>query len=404
MKRVFFILALSFLVQVPVFANTNLESQVEDLKRIVQQLQKTVQTQQQEINALKTASSAAPIESSSTIPSPSAVPTSATRGRWNPDIGVIADTVLKLDSPKTDTEGADRISVREMELVLGSAVDPYSRFDASIGFSDLEEVHLSEAYLTRFALPLDSIARIGRFKPKVGKTLFYHRDVIETVDYPLVVQRYFGVDGLNKTGADVTMPLDLPLESSHEISFGVVEGGNGEGGTAFGDTRRRPTIYSHLRNFWDLSEVTTLEIGASQMTGSADADSSFETNIVGLDATFLYLYGPDQRLKLQSEFFYMNRDESIEEDLIGMYALADVRFHKQWSSGFRFDYVEPVNNPLTNSDEADIGYTGYLTFHQTEFARWRIQATHIDQANGEDDNQILVQGIFSIGEHKHKLA
>ena len=391
MKRVFFILVLLLLSSVAGFAETGLESQVVDLKRIVQELQMTVQLQQEEIDALKT-------------PNVPSVPGSATRGRWNPDIGVIADTVLKLDSPKSDAEGADRISVREMELVLGSAVDPYSRFDASVGFSDLEEVHLSEAYLTRFGLPLNSTARIGRFKPKVGKALFYHRDIIETVDYPLAIQRYFGSDGLNKTGVDVTLPVDLPLESSHEFSFGALEGGNGEDGTAFGDTRRRPTVYSHLRNFWDLSEVTTLEIGASHMAGSADTDSSFETNIVGLDGTFLYLYGPDQRFKLQSELFYLNREESIDEDLIGGYALADVRFHRQWSSGFRFDYVEPVNNPLTNPDEVDIGYTGYFTFHQTEFARWRVQATHIDQADGEDDNQIMVQGIFSIGEHKHKLA
>lgn len=393
MKRVFSIFVLSFFIQGPVFAETDLGSQVQELTRMVQELRETVERQQEEINSLKSA----PQETAG-------IPGSATRGRWNPDIGVIADTVLKLDSPKVDDDGADRISVRELELVLGSAVDPYSRFDASIGFSDLEEVHLSEAYLTRFGLPLDSTARIGRFKPKVGKALIYHRDIIETVDYPLVIQRYFGSDGLNKTGADVTMPLDLPLESSHEMSFGVLEGGNGEGGSAFGDTRRRPTVYSHVRNFWDISDVTTLEIGASHMAGSADADSSFETNIVGLDGTFLYLYGPDQRFKLQGEWFYLKRDESIDEDLMGAYALADVRFQKQWSAGFRFDYVEPVNNPLTNPDEADIGYTGYLTFHQTEFARWRVQATHIDQADGGDDNQIMVQGIFSIGEHKHKLA
>ncbi len=403
MKRVFSLLALTCLIQAPVFADTGLESQVQELKRIVQELQQTVQRQQTEIDSLKSASS----ESTSDIePSVASTPSvgSATRGRWNPDIGVIADTVLKLDSPKTDADGADRISVREMELVLGSAVDPYSRFDASIGFSDAEEVHLSEAYLTRFGLPLNSTARVGRFKPKVGKALFYHRDILETVDYPLAIQRYFGSDGSNKTGVDATLPLDLPLESFHEASFGILEGGNGEGGTAFGETRRRPTLYSHLRNFWDLSETATFEVGASHMAGSADADSAFETNIVGLDGTFLYLYGPEQRFKVQSELFYLNREGSLEEDLFGAYVLADVRFHKQWSSGFRFDYVEPVNNPLTNPEEEDIGYTGYLTFHQTEFVRWRVQATHIDQADGEDDNQIMVQGIFSIGEHKHKLA
>lgn len=381
MKLLFFGLVLLFGMPLTAHAEADLTSQVEELKKIVSDLQQTVARQQTEIDSLR-----------SVAPTP-AIPGSATRGRWNPDIGVIADTVLKLDSPKTDTEGSDRISVREMELVLGSAVDPYSRFDASIGFSDLEDVHLSEAYLTRFDLPLDSTARIGRFKPKYGKALIYHRDIIETVDYPLAVRRFFGDDGLNKTGADATTPLDLPMDSSHEVSFGALEGGNGEGGSAFGNTRRRPTLYGHLRNYWDLSDVQSLELGVSHMMGSSDADSAFETNIAGLDGTFLYLYGPDQRFKLQSELFFLNRAESADEHVLGAYALADVRFHKQWSTGFRFDSVDE-----------DMGYTGYVTFHQTDFARWRIQASHIDHENGQDDNQVMVQGIFSIGEHKHKLA
>lgn len=404
MKRVFLILTLSFCVPGTALADPGLGSQVAELKLMVQELQQTVLRQQEEIDALKSVSRAAPSAPAAAEPTAPAVPGSATRGRWNPDIGMIADTVLKLDSPKSDVDGADRISVRELELVMGSAVDPYSRFDASIGFSDFEEVHLAEAYLTRFDLPLGSTARIGRFKPKAGKALLYHRDVIETVDYPLVVQRYFGADGLNKTGVDLTAPLDLPLDSAHEVAFGVLEGGNGEGGTAFGDTRRRPTLYGHLRNFWDVSETSNLEIGVTQMAGSADADVSYETNITGVDGTFLHLYGPDQRLKLQTELFYMNRQEALDEDLIGAYALADVRFQKQWSTGFRFDYVEPVNNPLDNPRGSDVGYTTYLTFYQTEFARWRLQMTHIDQADGEDDNQVMLQGIFSIGEHKHKLA
>ncbi len=392
MKLLFIGLMLLLGTSSPAKAEPDLASQVEDLKKIVSELQQTVVRQQTEIDALKSKQPA--IEPVAATPSAAVGPPgSATRGRWNPDIGVIADTVLKLDSAKTDTGGSDRISVRELELVMGSAVDPYSRFDASIGFTDLEEVELSEAYLTRYGLPLGATARIGRFNLKAGKSLAAHRDIIETVDYPLVIRRYFGEDGLHKTGLDLTAPLDLPVDSAHEIVVGVTEGGSGEGGLAFGDTRRRPTFYSHLRNFWDVNDVTTFELGATHMAGSEDADSAFETNIGGLDGTFLYLYGPDQRLKLQSELFYLNNDEAPDETLWGMYTIADVRFHKQWSTGFRYDHVDDDN-----------GYTGYVTFHQTEFARWRLQATHTDIADGEDDNQIMVQGIFSIGEHKHKLA
>ena len=404
MKQVYSILMIFGLLCVASdgLADSSLEAQVKELKLLVQELKQTVESQQQEINALKTSQEppVPPVPATAALPQP---PGSATRGRWNPDIGVIADTVLKLDSPKEDAEGADRISVRELELIFGSYVDPYSRLDVNIALSDFEDVHLQEAYLTRFGLPWDLTGRVGRFKPKVGKALLFHRDILDTADEPLVVQRYFGTDGLNKTGADLTKPLDLPFDSSHELVFGVIEGGGGEGGTAFGDARRRPTLYSHLKNFWDITDVTTFELGLSQMTGSKDEDAGFETNVAALDGTWIHLYGPDQRLKIQSELFYLNWDESLDEDLWGTYALLDNRFHKQWSAGARFDYVELVDNPPSNPDEFDIGYTGYLTFYQTEFARWRVQYSHIDLAGGEDDNQVLIQGIFAIGEHKHKL-
>ncbi len=403
MKQVSVFLFMCFLFPTSVFAAPSLQAQVTELAKMVHELRQTVTIQQQEINALKEVRQIGPVpadQAAGTAASPR--PSSASNGKWNPDIGVIGDIVFKHDSPKSDTEGADRLSVRELELVMGSYIDPYSRMDVNIAFSDFENAEIQEAYITRFGLPLETTARIGRSKPKVGKALVYHRDILDTVDYPLVIQRYFGLDGLNKTGVDLTKPLNLPLESSHEFTAGVIEGGNGEGGAAFGDARRRPTVYSHLKNFWDISDVTNFELGASHMIGSQDEDAGMETNVAGLDGTLIHLYGSDQRLKLQSELFYLNKKESLDENAVGTYALLDARFHKRWSTGLRFDLAEMVSNPLVNQGN-DYGYTGYITFFQTEFARWRLQFSHVESASGKDDNQVFIQGIFAIGEHKHKL-
>ena len=130
--------------------------------------------------------------------------------KWIPEIGVVADAVYTQDSSKTDTEGSDRLSLRELELVLESAVDPFSRLDATISFSDTEDPALEEAYLTRFGLPFDTTGRLGKFKPKVGKVLGMHRDSLDTVDEPLVIQRYFGAEGYNKSGVDFSKTLNLP--------------------------------------------------------------------------------------------------------------------------------------------------------------------------------------------------
>lgn len=371
-----------------------IEIKVEELIKAVNDLKQVVEIQQKEIEILK--------NGSAQISKPQPVSSlSATAGKWNPDIGVIADTLFRHDSSKSDEKGADRVSVRELELILGSYVDPYSRMDVNIAFSDFEEAHIQEAYLTRFGLPFESAARIGRFKPKFGKVLAYHRDILDTADEPLAVQRYFGDESMNKTGVDFTKAFSSPISSAHELIFGVIEGGTGEGGTVFGDTRRRPTGYSHLRNFWDLTDLTNYEFGISHMIGSSDDDAGFETNVIGLDSTLIHFPGaPDQRVKWQTELFFVNQGENIvNESAVGAYSLLDYRFHKRWAAGFRFDSAE-----LLTDTHTDIGYGGYLTFYQTDFARWRLQFNHIDMANGDKDNQVFVQGIFAIGDHKHKIV
>ena len=383
---------------------------VQDLKAVVDQQSRVIQAQGMKIERLEGAASVAVQGPAAAVP--------AISGRWNPEIGAVADIAGTCTNSKDNGEGEDRLSVRELEIVLGAAVDPYSRLDATVSFSDFEEASLEEAYLTRFDLPLGFTARVGRVKPKVGKVLPNHRDSLETVDEPLVIRRWFGVEGINKTGVDATAILDLPFDSSHEVTLGVLEGGNGEEGTLFGD-RRRPTFYGHLKNYWELGDASGLELGFSQMIGDKDGDSSSEVSLTGADLTWKNRFSENTELKLQGEALYQNRRNSqyevvddttgdisfndLDGTLWGGYALADLRFHPQWSAGFRWDYAEPVDNAVINPSRADIGYAGYLTFYQSEFARWRAQVSWLDGVDGKDDLQLMLQGTFAIGEHKHKI-
>ncbi len=405
--RIFFLVLFCALCVLNKPAHANeleiLTQEVRELRQVVGDLKVIVENQQKEIVYLKGSKEASPPKPAPQQPG-GFFQSTAVQGKFNPDIGVLGDVVLKLDSPKADTEGADRISVREIEIVFGANVDPYSRFDSTIAFSDFEAAELEEMYLTRYELPLDITGRVGKFRPKIGKTNAPHRDSLETVDEPLVIQRYFGLEGLSKSGADLTKILTLPTPMTHELNLGIIEGGNGEDGTAFGTVRRRPTLFGHSKNYLDISDTTGLELGGTYLAGSKDADPDFEVQIYGLDTTLIHHLSPNQHLKLQSELFYMNREESdLDGTLYGGFGLLHFRFHPQWSTGFRFDTVELVDNPLENPDKADVGYTGYLTFYQSEFARWRVQFSHIDLADGRDDNQVMFQGTFLIGAHKDKL-
>jgi hypothetical protein len=61
----------------------------------------------------------------------------------------------------------------------------------------------------------------------------------------------------------------------------------------------------HLKNFWDLSENSTLELGLSGVTGPND--SSLTTNIGAADLTFKWKpvqLNTYHSLTWQSEFFF----------------------------------------------------------------------------------------------------
>ncbi len=397
-----------------------LETQVKELTQMVMGLKTTVDMQQREITELKKTYE---IKYQPPVPQPPPQPTPLP-AKFTPEIGAVADIVAKFDSPKNpafDEDYINQVDVRELELVLGSNVDPYSRLDATIAFSEKEGVCLEEAYLTRFDLPFGTTARVGRFLPRIGKAIPVHRDSLDTVDEPLVIQRYFGEEGMSKTGVDLTKTLDLPMPSVHQVTIGVLEGGNGEGGTAFGPARKRPTLYGHIKNYLDITDVTNFELGVSDAIGSNDNDASFKVNVLGLDATLRHIIGQDQEVKLQGETYYMNRREeavSMDDgagnfftisnpggDFWGGYGLFDVRLSSRWGTGLRVDYVQPVDR-LTDGDnfnKAEVGITGYLTFYQSEFARLRAQISHTVFTTGGEDNRIFLQGTFAIGEHKHKL-
>jgi hypothetical protein len=371
-----------------------------------------------------------------------------------PDIGVVADTVAAITESGTATEADDRLSLRHLELVMEHDVDPYSRLAATVAFSDVDEheVELEEAYLSHWGLPGGTNLRLGRMYPRIGISASQHLDVLQTADQPLVVQSLFGEDGYFRTGAELSNFLPLPWDSvAHEVIVGVMEGGTPHDGELFGESRTKPTLFARLKNGWDASDSSSLELGTTFLSGSADDDSAFEARAVSLDLKLAQRFAEYNRLTLQSELYIQDRsasalehdhahgtelhgafkdeeehDEGHEEDHgdeheedgqehpsddpgllfrdnpVGWYALLDYRFAQRWGIGGRYDYVQPVN--IEDSEHSNIqALSGYLTFFQSEFARFRAQYQFVRDEFGEDDNRVFLQGTFAIGAHKHAI-
>lgn len=416
------LLVVGMFISTSAFAQTNQElalqlkqvsSAIGELKALVSKQQAQIQILQNENMQLKAVPNSKVVSNSNVEIAP--MQKRAASAQYLPDIGFIADIVGSATKSREDEEGNDRISVREVELVLGHDVDPYSRLDAVITFSDLEEPDIEEAYLTHFGLPYGVKGRFGRMHQKIGKASATHRDTLDTVDEPFVVANFLGVEGYFKSGADFSGFLPWSGDRfTQELTLGVNEGGVGEDGTLFGESRRRPTFYGHLTNFYQISDQSNAELGFTYLHGSKDEDSKYEVKALGVDATFIHHLNAINKIKLQAEGFFQNRKESFgfdqDDNLIdykhnpwGAYLLADYRLNQKFGTGLRYDYLEPTENDPANPRGEDRGLSAYLTYYQSEFARWRVQYQRAELADGLDDDRFFLQGTFAIGTHKHAI-
>lgn len=388
--------------------------QLDTLAKTVRELQTTVAHQNEKIAALEEENgslrAAAEVSSSATaVPSTSVVSASA---NFLPEIGVVGDIVATSTQSDEDSEGNDRFSLREIELVFGHDIDPYSRFDATIAFSDSEDPEVEEAFVSYWGLPADTNARIGRFRPRIGIASAMHRDSLETVDEPLVVQRYLGAEGLFKTGLELSNFLPTPWETvTHEVAAGIIEGGTGEDGTLFGSSTRRATYYGRLKNFWEISDSSSAQLGGTVLVGSSNEDAYANVHAFGADAIFRHRLDGIRKLTFKTEAFFQNRSEAFDPQESagfrrhpwGMYALGEYKFLQRWAAGGRWDYVQPVDLTDPGVRASDVSWSTFLTFYQSEFARWRLQYQHINFSDAANDNRFFLQGTFAIGTHKHAL-
>jgi hypothetical protein len=342
----------------------------------------------------------------------------------NPDISVIGDFLADLSPDESTLEEGDRFAMREVELGLQAAVDPFFRADFFLGLHG-DVIELEEGYLTTLSLPHGLQARAGRFHLPFGKVNLTHRPELHTVEYPLVVQDFFGEEGFASTGvwaSKILAPLgfyqeliavvgnDLgeDLAGGHAHDDEGAPDADGEDGNEDGedDAGGRDLLedlgdrlfLGHLKNYVDLSEAANLELGVSAATGTADpADADSERlTFYGVDAIYRWrppAAGRYRSLIVQMEAAWRDAEEGTD---FGAFAFAQVQLGRRWYLGARLDRVDG----LRGEPEADgSGISGYLTLYPSEFSLFRVGVEHREIA-GDDVDRVLVQATVTLGPHR----
>jgi len=144
-------------------------------------------------------------------------------------------------------------------------------------------------------------------------------------------------------------------------------------------------------------------------------------------ADFRYTWAPtgnayEQELILQGEYFWRQENGYYEDteagtgkvrfddSSSGWYVQSIYKFHPKWRLGARYSQLDSANVPagliassLDSNGYNPKAYAVMLDWSHSEFSRIRMQYNYEELSRGQDDNQIMLQYIMSLGAHSaHK--
>lgn len=360
----------------------------------------------------------------------------------NPDISVIGIFSASYFSENDPLAGAEAdpedtgVDLQEIEVVFSGSIDPYFRFDSAFSINR-EGIETEEAYATTLAsLPLNSQYRIGIIRSKFGRINTQHRHSQNFVTLPLVANAFLG-EHLNPTSIEANFLVPVPwfFELSAAVGSPEVETPSFDRDEDKNNLGRLLYVF-HLKNFFELSESLSVNLGGSFATGANGTFEGSRTNLYGADLFVKYrpLHAdPYKELTFQSEFMYRDAESEIGDlNDYGFYSQIIYRFAKRWNAGARFgmtntddplDFeedegpeIELLSNDnffnFTNSGEEEehekggLGLFGQtyrvsamLTFNPSEFSTIRLQYDYTDPDFTANQHALFLQFQYSLGAH-----
>jgi len=432
-------------------------NQVEQLRKQLQQLkenyEKSQQQQRDQIDALKKqidalgqSQTAAPVvESKGWSPSQAITVGRGGSAYMNVSFDALMDvggSTARDPSARLQLGDHDPIqrgfSLRNAEIALDGAVDPYFKGFANIVFKlekdQSTEVELEETYLQSVALPANLQLKAGQFFANFGRQNPQHPHTWAFVDQPLVLSRAFGPDGLRNIGGQLSWLLPAPFYT--EAFLGVF---NGQGGTAFsfrnpdGNHGRTPVdrglrgpgdlLYvPRIASSFDLTDQQTLVVGTSAGFGPNDTGPHSRTEIYGADVYWKWKSPKAMAgfpfVSVQAEALYerFGAGEDVTAALpLPAENLRDWGFYSQvlwgiksrWVAGLRGEFVTGNDGAFDASDVFRGERTRIspnMTWYPSEFSKIRLQYNYDHGQLFGDEHSVWMQVEFLLGSHAaHKF-
>lgn len=319
----------------------------------------------------------------------------------NPEISVSGDVRMYARHPGPQT---DTFTPREFEVGFQSALDPFSTAKVFLAVED-GEVSLEEGYAYFTSLPGHLRLDVGQFRQQVGELNRWHLHALPEDEYPLVLRRFTGEEGLAAPGVSLYWPLPFSGRAgAYELTVQATSGTNDvlfAGG-------RRLSYNAQLAGFWQLSRATYAQLSVSGLVG-ANPDTSLTTRLGVLAGRFSWRppqQAQTKELTLRSEVWFLKREfdlpapDRFDRRRVGGYVDGSWKLDRRWIASVRGDYVQsPDPGPLAH----EWAVTPTLTFWQSEFVYLRGLYEHARDITRTNRSRFTLQVVFAMGPHKHEL-
>ena len=244
-------------------------------------------------------------------------------------------------------------------------------------------------------LPENTTLKLGKFFAAFGKHNLLHTHQFPFINQPLVSQAAFGAEGLKEPGLGISYLL--PTRWFSELTIQGMAGLNEELFRLKSDAKPGGAYLAHWKNFFDLTDETTLEVGNSILAGRNSNSGHPWSEAAGLDLTTKWRPSTENALVWQAEYIYFNRgrDGNNSRRGGGLYSSLQYQFARRWWIQGRYDLlgIPKLDDGRKNR------WSTLLAFVPSEFSAIRLQHSYTAQDRGGPLNEILLQFNFTIGSH-----
>jgi hypothetical protein len=332
----------------------------------------------------------------------------------NPEISVLGDMFGQYIANENgfNEELRSGAFFRVMETSFQSNLDPFSLAKFIVELNP-EGIEFAEGYMTWTEIFAKVGLTAGKFRQQFGVINRWHVHSLDQFDYPLALNTILGEDGLNQIGLSFDWAMPSIISDANFLTLQITNGQNEQ--LFSGDMFSFPSGLLHLKNYWDLSRNTYLELGLTGMIGKNNQrgydedgnlilEDSRLTALGGLDLTVFW--EPLNQARYHSfiwrtELYYANKEQLNDRiKVLGGYSYIDYKFDLQWHIGARFDYTQPFET--NNSEKYSYQIIPYITWWQSNWVRLRLQYNYLNSSESPTaQNTIRLQIVFAAGPHKH---